>query len=131
MKASKSLARRHVISSYDISQHYMQALNGKKKKVSQGKILLEQRASIADARVQVSDLTVPALQEAATERYAKFFGYLRNLFIGDSRENSMLQENLDPKHPDMVGKPKKLDEHIRHVKRAWAMDASLKVSGVD
>lgn len=131
MKASKSLARRHVISSYDMSQHYMQSLNGKKKKVSEGKMLLEQRASIAEARVQVSDLTVAALQEAATKRYATFFGYLRNMFIGDSRENSMLQENLDPMHPDMVGKPKKLDEHIRHVKRSWAMDSNIEISGLE
>ncbi|USX24235.1 DUF4157 domain-containing protein [Oxalobacteraceae bacterium OTU3CINTB1] len=131
MKASKSLARRHVISSYDMSRHYVQQLNGEKKKVSQGKMLLEQRASIADARVEVAGLTVAALQEAATKRYATFFGYLRNMFIGDSRENSMLQENIDPMHPDMVGKPKKLDAHIRHVKRAWAMDASIEISGLE
>ncbi|MEO5932491.1 MAG: hypothetical protein ABIQ08_02905, partial [Duganella sp.] len=112
---AKNLARRHVISSHDIAADYMKSLNGKK--VSEGKILLEQRASIPEARVPVNALKVDVLQKAATKRYNAFFGYVRNLFIGDSIENSILQERIDPKHPEMVGNAAKLNEHIRHVKR--------------
>lgn len=125
----KELARRHVVSSNDMSTHYVAALTGKK--VSAGKLLLEQRASIADARTPVSGLTIAALQEAATARYSRFFGYLRNLFIGDSRQNSALQEKLDRFHPGMQGDDKKIDEHIRHVKRAWAIDGTITISGLD
>lgn len=128
LEESSSLARRHVISSHDISQDYVTSLNGKK--ASQGKLLLEQRASVPEARVPVSALKADALQKAATKRYNAFFGYVRNLFIGDSRENSMLQENLDTKHPEMANNPAKLDEHIRHVKRAWAMNPEMIISGL-
>ncbi|MES3020477.1 MAG: DUF4157 domain-containing protein [Pseudomonadota bacterium] len=125
----KELARRHVVSSHDIAKHYEAALV--EKKVSQGKVLIEQRTSMADVGEGVSSLTVAALQKAATARYAAFFGYLRNLFIGDSRENSSIQENIDPHHPLMASDPKKLDAHVRHVKRAWAIDKTLEVSGFD
>jgi hypothetical protein len=131
LKKTRKLARRHVVSSYDISNHYVQVLNGKEKKVSQGKLLIEQRSSIGEARTQVKALTVPALQEAATERYSAFFGYLRNMFIGGSQENSALQQKLDRHHPDMEGNDKKIDEHVRHVKRAWALDSSITISGLE
>ena len=125
----KELARRHVVSSSDIAKHYEAALVGKK--VSQGKLLIEQRTSMADVGEGVSALTVAALQKGATARYAAFFGYTRNLFIGDSRENSSIQENIDPHHPLMADDPKKLDAHVRHIKRAWAIDNTLEVSGFD
>lgn len=123
----KGLARRHVVSSYDMAQHYMTALNGKK--MSEGKLLLEQRASIADARIQVDDVTQAGIQKAATARYSKFFGYLRNMFIGDSRENSSIQEYIDKGHPEMV--VTKLQEHVSHMKRAWAFEQNMKISGLD
>ncbi len=123
----KGLARRHVVSSHDISSHYVEALN--KKKVSEGKLLLEQRGSISEARTPVTAATVPGIQAAASARYAKFFGYLRNLFIGDSRENSSIQEHLDAGNPDLAGK--KLEEHVSHIKRAWALDEKIKISRLE
>ncbi|MCC6966078.1 MAG: hypothetical protein IT391_07315 [Nitrospira sp.] len=123
----KGLARRHVVSSHDISSHYVDVLN--KKKISEGKLLLEQRGSISDARTPVTDASQEGIQTAASARYSRFFGYLRNLFIGDSRENSSIQEHLDAGHPDLAGK--KLEEHVSHVKRAWALDESIKISRIE
>lgn len=120
----KGLARRHVVSSSDMSKHYADSLNGKK--ISEGKLLLEQRGSISDARTPVDDLSQNGIQKAATTRYSKFFGYLRNMFIGDSRENSSIQQHLDEGHPDLAGQ--KLEEHVRHVKRAWAIDENINIS---
>ena len=115
------------MSSHDISAHYVEALNNKK--ISEGKLLLEQRGSIAEARVPVTDATQEGIQAAASTRYSKFFGYLKNLFIGDSRENSSIQEHLDAGHPEMAGK--KLEEHVSHVKRAWALDEKIKISRLE
>lgn len=123
----KGLARRHVISSYDMSKHYADRLNGKK--VSEGKLLLEQRSSIAQARVPVKHATPEGIQEAAKTRYSQFFGYLKNMFIGNSPENSSIQEKLDRGHPDMADE--KLMEYVRHAKRAWAFDQSIQISGLD
>ncbi|PHV04467.1 hypothetical protein CSQ96_25485 [Janthinobacterium sp. BJB412] len=123
------LGRRHVVSAHDMSTHYNTALVGKK--VSEAKVLLEQRGSVGDALTPVPDLKLATLQASAKTRYNKFFGYARNLFIGDQLENSMLQANIDPFHPEMAGSDKKLDEHVRHIKRGWALDGGLKVTGLD
>jgi len=121
------LARRHVVSSYDMAKHYTDRLNSRK--ISEGKLLLEQRASLAEARTPVDELSVHGIQKAATSRYSHFFGYLRNMFIGDSRENSSIQEHLDRGHPDMA--KQQLQEHVSHVKRAWAFDKNMTISGLD
>lgn len=122
--AGKELARRHVVSSSDMSRHYMAVLN--KKKVSAAKLLLEQRASIGDARVEVKPASVAGIKAAAKARYGIFFGYLRNVFIGDSVANSAIQENLDRGNPQMAGKL--TDNHVAHMKRAWALDKTLQIS---
>lgn len=127
VNVGKGLARRHVVSSFDMSKHYAESLNGKK--ISEGKLILEQRGSIAEARTPVDDATQSGIQKAATTRYSRFFGYLRNMFIGDSRENSSIQQHLDEGHPELAGQ--KLEEHVRHVKRAWALDANMKISRLD
>jgi hypothetical protein len=123
----EGLARRHVVSSHDMARHYEDRLNGKK--ISEGKLLLEQRASIGDARIPVEDVSQSGIQKAAKTRYSRFFGYLRNMFIGDSRENSSIQELIDKGHPEMVGS--KLQEHVAHIKRTWAFDKDMTISGLD
>ncbi|MDZ4819920.1 MAG: hypothetical protein SGJ20_13200, partial [Planctomycetota bacterium] len=127
VNVAKGLARRHVVSSSDMSKHYAESLNGRK--ISDGKLLLEQRGSIADARTPVDDVSLNGIQKAASNRYSRFFGYLRNMFIGDSRENSSIQQHLDEGHPELAGQ--KLEEHVRHVKRAWALDENMKISRLD
>ncbi|MGS0755307.1 hypothetical protein ACVBEH_11780, partial [Roseateles sp. GG27B] len=122
------LARRHVVSSYDISQHYSQALT--KKKWSEAKLLLEQRGSIALARTAVlGELSQASIEAAAKQRYQAFFGYAQNLFIGNSAENSAIQEQLDRGNPDMAGK--QLLAHVTRIKRSWAINDSIRISGLD
>lgn len=123
----KGLARRHVVSSHDMATHYASYLKGKK--WSQAKLLLEQRASIGDARTPVkTPLSQANIEDAASRRYGNFFGYTKNLFIGDSRENSSIQQHLDKGHPDMA--EKQLREHVRRIKRSWAIDPSMKISEI-
>ena len=118
----KKLARRHVVSSGDMIKHYKAALTTKK--WSEAKVLLEQRGSVADAHTQVgSPLTLMAIVDATRQRYNKFFGYAQNIFIGDGPENSAIQEELDPHHPEMFGP--KLDEHVARIKRSWALDTTF------
>ena len=127
-RAGRALARRHVVSSFDISQHYSKALA--KKKWSEAKLLLEQRGSIALAKTAVvGELSQAAIEAAARQRYQAFFGYAQNLFIGDSAENSSIQEHLDRGNPDLAGK--KLEEHVARIKRSWAIDNSIQISGLD
>jgi hypothetical protein len=121
----KGLARRHVVSSHDMATHYAGFLKGRK--WSQAKLLLEQRASIGEARTPVkTPLSQANIEDAASRRYANFFGYAKNLFIGDSKENSSIQQHLDKGHPDMA--EKELREHVRRIKRSWAIDPSMSIS---
>lgn len=128
INVKKGIARRHVVSAYDIGKHYMDVLN--KKKVSAAKLLLEERGSISGARTVVrKPLGVASIKEAATTRYKQFFGYAKNIFLGDSRENSSIQEHLDPRHPEMADG--KLYDHLSRIKRGWALDdASFKETPV-
>ena len=123
----KGLARRHVVSSADISGHYSTVLV--KKKWSQAKLLLEQRGSIGEARTTVkTPLSQNAIAEAANARYQKFFGFAKNLFIGDSKENSSIQQHLDAGHPDLAGQL--LNDHVRRIKRSWAIDDTFQETPV-
>jgi hypothetical protein len=122
LRKSASLARRHVVSSDDISKHYSSSIKGKK--YSQAKLLIEQRGSISEARTPVPDpLSEATVSQGIKARYNKFFGYIKNIFIGDSKENSSIQQHLDDGHPEMAGA--KLNEHVRRIKRSWAIDDSF------
>ena len=122
LKPSRELARRHVVSSHDIATHYASVLAGKL--WSDGKLILEQRGSISDARTPVAEpLSQETIEAAAKSRYSKFFGYAKNIFIGDSKENSAIQAHLDRGNPDMAGKL--LDDHVRRIKRAWAFESTF------
>ncbi|MCD2449928.1 hypothetical protein GO003_005955 [Methylicorpusculum oleiharenae] len=88
-------------------------------------MLLEQPGCIDESRTPFAAAAREGIQQAAPTRYSKFFGYLRNLFIGDISGNSSIQEHLDACHPDFAGQ--KLEEHVRYGKRAWAIDDSIKI----
>jgi hypothetical protein len=118
--------RRHVVSSHDMATHYEVALANKK--LSEAKLLLEQRGSIADARKYgrvepTKKLTAKLVIAAAKRRYKEFFGYAKNIFIGDSSENRSIQEYLDTGYPGMAGR--KLREHVQRIKRGWALDSNF------
>ena len=128
----RGTARRHVVSAHDIGKHYMQVLNSKK--WSQAKLLLEQHGSTSSdvtavvGATKVADpLGLKSIKEAALDRYQKFFGYAKNIFLGNSRENSSIQEDLDQGHPEMAGK--KLWNHVARIKRSWALDTTFTPSG--
>jgi hypothetical protein len=127
VNVKKGLARRHIVSSYDMSKHYEGVLQGKK--VSEAKLLLEQRGSAPASRTPVESLTEDGVVAAANTRHHAFFGYTKNLFIGDSAENSSIQEELDRGKPGMG--EKKLLDHVSHIKRLWALDSSITISGLD
>jgi hypothetical protein len=123
LSVAKGIARRHVVSAGDMRTHYMNFLD--KKKVSAAKLLLEERGSIIGARTIVKPpVTVESIRNAAVRRYSNFFGYAKNLFLGDSRENSSIQELLDKGHPEMQI-AEKLEEHVDRIKRGWALDGSF------
>ena len=123
----RGLARRHIVSSYDMSVHYESFL--KPRKISEAKLLLEERGSAPQSRTPVESATKTGIEAAANKRHEGFFGYTRNLFIGDSAENSSIQEELDRGKPGMG--EKKLLEHVSHIKRTWALDSSITISGLD
>ncbi len=127
INVAQGIARRHVVSAHDIGEHYMHVLN--KKKASVAKLLLEERGSLPEARKPVpKPLSPDAIKKAAIARYDVFFGYAKNIFLGDSRENSSIQEHLDPKHPEMAGA--KLGDHVARIKRSFALDDSFKETPV-
>ncbi|HKY14886.1 MAG TPA: DUF4157 domain-containing protein [Microthrixaceae bacterium] len=127
IKVAKGIARRHIVSAYDMGQHYMQLLNNKK--ASAAKLLLEERGSLPDARTPVAKpVSTNTVKAAAIARYNKFFGYAKNIFLGDSRENSSIQEHLDAGHPEMA--EAQLDNHVARIKRSWALDSSMPITPV-
>lgn len=123
----KGTARRHVVSAYDMRAHYVAVL--KDKKASAAKLLLEQTGSLSQARVTLGKLSLPAVKDAAVERYSNFFGFAKNIFLGNSKENSEIQENLDRGNPKLAGK--KLWEHVDRIKRSWALTQDFAPSEKD
>ena len=83
-------------------KHYMAVL--KDKKVSAAKLLLEQtRIAVAERASPSGSSALPAVKDAAVERYNNFFGFAKNIFLGNSKENSEIQENLDTRQPEAGG----------------------------
>jgi hypothetical protein len=116
-KPGASLARRHVVSSQDMIDHYTTTLRGKT--VPEASLLLSQRASIPEARKQVTGRGTAGVEAAARARYNGFFSYVNNLFIGDARSNSSIGRLLDPHHPGLV-EGGRLGDHVARIKREWS-----------
>ncbi len=119
-------ARRHVVSSDDMAKHYERVLKSKSNdkktalRSSAAKLLIEQRGSVAASHIPVAETKIASIKQAAIARHAAFFGYAKNFFIGDSKENSTIQQALDDGHPEMAAK--QLQDHVRMMKRAWALE---------
>ena len=122
INVAEGIDRRHVVSSDDMATHYVEVLNKKQLSAGEAAARAARLASRTHAtpvatrrpRVEADQATPPSA------RYNKFFGYAKNIFLGDSRENSSIQEHLDTGHPEMAGK--KLDDHVARIKRSWALD---------
>lgn len=123
VNVAADIDRRHVVSSDDMAKHYGIFLA--KKPLSEAKLLLEQRGSIEGARQPVEGKrpTAQAVLKAAVRRYRRFFGYAKNIFLGDSSENRSIQQYLDAGHPEMARQ--KLRDHVQRIKRGWALDSSF------
>ena len=131
ISVAEDVDRRHVVSSSDMATHYGAFLS--KKKVSEAKLLLEQRGSIPEARVSVTSkskkkVDFGAIVDGAKARYKRFFGYAKNIFLGNSSENRSIQEHLDAGHPEMADAA--LDDHVARIKRGWALDPSMPITPV-
>jgi Domain of unknown function (DUF4157) len=126
-KKGAKLARRHIVSSQDMVDHYKQTLSAKT--LPEAALLISERASIAEARAQVEGRTKAAVVAAAKARYGKFFGYINNLFVGDSLKNSELGRVLDRDYPGLAS-TQLLSDHIARIKREWSFGGSFKVSAV-
>ncbi|MHA6622520.1 eCIS core domain-containing protein [Pseudonocardia sp. DLS-67] len=134
INVAENIDRRHVVSSDDMATHYEKHLSDKK--LSEAKLLIEQRGSIPEARVPVvstskkkkNKLDSEAIVTAAKIRFGRFFGYAKNIFLGDSSENRSIQKHLDDGHPEMADA--ELDNHVSRMKRAWAFDESMPITPV-
>ena len=124
--SSPGTARRHVVSASDIGKHYMNVLNSKHRRC--------QRESCCSSSAVPTrwhgprsrlPATVDTIKEAAIARYNKFFGYAKNIFLGDSKENSSIQEYLDTRHPEMEHT---VEDHVARIKRSLALDDSFEPS---
>ena len=90
------------------------------KKASEAKLLLEQRGSMSPelASRRRERVTVGGGQGGRhSSATTSFFGYAKNIFLGDSQENSAIQDNLDAGHPEMA-RARSCDEHVDRIKRA-------------
>lgn len=121
-----SLARRHVVSSSDMINHYQTSLTGKT--VPEAKMYIEQRSSVPEARTPVAKADVAGIKQALSTRYDKFFNLTRNLFIGDQAANNVYSFNVDRDHPDMSS-IEALNGHVKRIKRSWAFDQGFNPRG--
>lgn len=121
VRVAPNIDRRHIVSSDDMAKHYASFLEAKT--TVEAKLLIEQRSSIAEARVPVTSkkskkVDGQAIIDAAKRRYRKFFGYAKNIFLGDSSENRSIGKHLDAGHPEMA--EAELKNHVSRIKRSWA-----------
>jgi hypothetical protein len=82
-------ARRHVLSSYDMRAHYEQALIKPHKTVKTAGEALAGRGNAPASKDKA------AIQPAAQALLTRFHNEAENIWVGDTRENSRLQENID------------------------------------
>ncbi|WP_216698879.1 DUF4157 domain-containing protein [Arthrobacter sp. H20] len=134
INVAAGIDRRHVVSSDDMAKHYGEVLV--KSTRSAAKLLVEQGGSISDAREPVigkgkKKVTADLVIAAARRRFKRYFGYARNIFLGRAWENqAVFKEKLDTEHPELQQKAK-LEAHVAHIKRGWALDKSFKESRLE
>jgi len=111
-KLKKGFDRRHILSSKEMKDHYEGALN-KCTTLKEAKALLETNKVGVKVKGKLSNKT---LQAAAQKLYADAFNETENLWVGDSAENRLLQEKLDP----LPGwSPQKAAGHVRKIKTKY------------
>lgn len=116
----RGMARRHIVSSADMGEHYQTTLTGKL--WSAGKGLLTRGIALAKVDVAIP-LSHTKIKDGAATRLGRFFNYTKNLFLGDSRQNSSIGRALDEFKRGMG--PQKLEQHVAEIKKDWALDRSF------
>ena len=86
-------ARRHIIPSQEMIDHYEGVLNNNVT-VAQAKVILETKGLQAKG-VQVPKLTNAAVQSATMALLREFFNDVENLWVGNASENSSIQDQWD------------------------------------
>lgn len=84
----KGMARRHIIASQEVIDHYNVALNGKTFREAK-KLLSAVGETVADP------LSNETVESAAKNVVRAFFNETSNLWVGDSAENSAIQDERD------------------------------------
>ncbi len=106
----KDMARRHIISSYEVIQHFQDKLNGKS--FTKAKKLLESTKLVTVGK----PLNNSTIEIAAKELLKEFFNDTSNLWVGDSAENSSIQEDRD--YPG-GWKESDVKNHVAKIKRKY------------
>jgi hypothetical protein len=106
----RGMARRHIISSKEVIDHYEDTLNGKT--LAEAKKLLEATGQVTVGK----PLSNKAIEKAAKELLRKFFNETKNLWVGDSAENSSIQEGRD--YPEDMSAAQK-GAHVTAIKRKY------------
>jgi hypothetical protein len=121
-KLKKGNARRHIVSSKDMAEHY-ESLNTKK--WSLAKAMLE-KAGFSKAHVAVDKkVNNDAIINATLKRHETFFNYADNLFVGPGKRNSALGRTFDPDYGGSVMTKKEVEDYVKGVKKDWALDGSF------
>ena len=109
-QVKEGLARRHIISSKEVLDHYNKNLN--KKPLPTAQQILE-----GTKHVKVEGkLGAPSLLKAAKTLVKAFFNDTENLWVGDSAENSSIQEARD--FPEDWSAAEKRN-HVAKIKRKY------------
>jgi hypothetical protein len=122
----KGKARRHIVSSKDMAEHYEKALNTKKWSIA--KVLLEKSGSSEALTTVDKKVNNETIHEAVKKRHQKFFNSVDNLFVGPGRKNSALGRRFDPERGGVVMSAKEINDYVASVKVKWALDGSFKVT---
>jgi hypothetical protein len=121
----KGLARRHIVSSKDMAEHY----EGKFPKTawSAARKLVETKGRTV--KVEVGKLSNANILAGIKKLHSNFFNDIQNLFVGDSWRNSQIGREIDREKPGMG--EVRLRKHIQDIKKTWAIDGSFQPSGWD
>ncbi len=125
-KSGAKWARRHVLSSYDMKTHYETALVKPNKTGDQAVTALGAKGFAPASAAKT------AIQTSAQSLLEKFHNDAANIWIGETRENSRLQENVDaaPEMYERTGglRTRALEAHLRTMARTYGIPGRVPVT---
>ena len=126
-KTPRKWARRHVLSSYDMKAHYEAAL------IRPHKTVVKAGEALAKRGFPPASKKSTEIQPQAQALLEKFHNDVSNLWVGDSRENSRLQENVDARpewYEERTGdlRFKTLERHLQKMSSAYGIPGPVPVT---